>query len=181
MSARRSIAALCLVTGLVTTAGACSVPTKDLTAVWIGADGIPVAEIRPCDGDRAYGLTLESFSDTPSGAATVISPGTAAAGTGAVRRVNTSWSVGHRDGVSAAGFPLFSPPAAWKVRTKGPQELRPGHRYSLDFRGDAEDWDTYNSWLDFTLEDLKSLKPGEVWNGDAVTREEFEKTARDMC
>ncbi|AZK96095.1 MULTISPECIES: hypothetical protein [Streptomyces] len=175
MKVRRGIAALCLVIGVGLTAGGCSMPFKFLVAVWIGEDGKPVAEIRPCEGDRAYSLALGSRPD--------VEPATAGTPSGPVPDAlrETSWHVGHRDGVTSAVFPLFSPPASWQVRARGPQELRPGYRYSLKFRSIEGRRSAYDARARFTAEDLAGLKPGEVWDGDAVTRKEFEERAEESC
>ncbi|QDY78656.1 hypothetical protein [Streptomyces qinzhouensis] len=175
MNIRRGIAAWCLVTAVGAMVAGCTVPDKDLVAVWIGADGKPVAEIRPCGKDRAYALDLRGRPD--------IDPATEGTPSGPVPDAleEMSWWVGHRDGVTAARFPLFSPPASWQVKTRGPQELRPGYVYSLDFRSNPGDRDMYDAGIYFTTEELASLKPGEVWRGSAVSREEFEKTAEEMC
>ncbi|MEW1548075.1 hypothetical protein [Streptomyces tsukubensis] len=175
MKVRRGIAALCLVIGVGLTAGGCSMPFKFLVAVWIGEDGKPVAEIRPCEGDRAYVLALKGRP--------VADPATAGTPSGPVPDAlkETFWQVGHRDGVTSAVFPLFSPPASWQVRTRGPQELRPGYRYSLDFRTVEGREMKYDAGARFTAEDLATLKPGEVWDGGAVTRKEFEKRAEESC
>ncbi|MFJ8231577.1 hypothetical protein ACIQ9E_16720 [Streptomyces sp. NPDC094448] len=175
MKVRRGIAALCLVIGVGLTAGGCSGPFRFLVAVWIGEDGKPVAEIRPCEGDRAYALGLKGRP--------AADPATAGKPSRPVPDTlrETSWQVDHRDGVTAAVFPLFSPPAAWQVTARGPQELRPGYRYSLDFRTVEGRETRYEAGARFTAEDLATLKPGEVWDGDAVTRKEFDERAEESC
>ncbi|MGW1883121.1 hypothetical protein [Streptomyces sp. NPDC001970] len=87
------------------------------------------------------------------------------------------------DGRSAAAdFPLFSPPAEWRVKRIGPQRLQPGHTYEL-FLGDPDrDAYAYHGYVVFRASDVAALRPGQVRpDGRAMSRDAFEERAEDSC
>lgn len=74
--------------------------------------------------------------------------------------------------------------AAGGGRGVGPQTLRPGRAYSLEFahlcgNGRAV---CYYGRLYFTSEDLASLRPGQAWaDGRARSRKDFDALVADKC
>jgi hypothetical protein len=159
---RRRIAVAGVVVGVALLSG-CGAVDLPLAAVRVGADGVPWALIRPCGDDSYRGPDL---GDQPRGDEEA--------------PVTSGWDTeGERAG--DAEFPLFSPPATWKARPVGAQELLPGHDYVLAF-GHYVTGDSYNGTVTFSAADLATLKPGQVWADDrAMSLGEFEELAEDSC
>ncbi|MGW2523368.1 hypothetical protein ACWC09_41570 [Streptomyces sp. NPDC001617] len=161
---RRAGAALAGVVGGVLLLSGCGAVDLPLAGVRVGAGGAPYALIRPC-GDDEY---MKPWLDGWAGAA---EDGPTA----------TGWEVKKENLHGDADFPLFSPPADWKARHRGVQRLLPKHEYSLTFAHYIVG-DSYNGIADFSTEDIKKLKPGQVWaDGRVMSRGEFEKLAADSC
>ncbi|MEU0968529.1 hypothetical protein ABZ357_25010 [Streptomyces sp. NPDC005917] len=142
----------------------CGAVDLPLAGVRLGADGTAYALIRPCGDDGYQGLWLDGWA---KGAAEDGPP-------------TTGWDIkGELSG--DAEFPLFSPPARWRARHRGTQQLLAGHRYTLSF-GHYVTGDSYNGIADFSAEDVERLKHGQVWaDGRAMSLGEFEKLAEDSC
>ncbi|MFF2197834.1 hypothetical protein [Streptomyces sp. NPDC058157] len=81
----------------------------------------------------------------------------------------------------AVSFPLFSPPATWKVdRPDHVRRLTPGRWYSLGFH--APGFADYSGFVHFRAADLAGLEPGEVWaDGRAMSPKKFRELVADKC
>ena len=162
MRRTRVAALLGTVAGALLLSG-CAAGDLPLAGVRVGADGAPYALIRPCGNDSYQGLALDGR------------PGGVDEGP-----VTSGWDAeGERSG--DAGFPLFSPPDAWRARHRGAQHLVAGHSYRLAF-GHYITGDAYNGIADFSAEDIARLRPGQVWaDGRAMSLRAFERLAEDAC
>ncbi|OIJ68007.1 hypothetical protein WN71_010610 [Streptomyces mangrovisoli] len=142
----------------------CAAVDLPLAGVWMGADRVPRALIRPC-GDDSY--RRPSLDGRAAGAQE--------------GPVTTGWDVRLEKLSGDAWFPLFSPPADWRARHRGAQRLLPDHRYTLSF-GHYVTGDSYNGVVEFTTEEIGRLKSGQVWaDGRVMSLGEFEKLAEDSC
>ncbi|WP_159041759.1 hypothetical protein [Streptomyces aureus] len=179
---------MCLASALsgviaLTVAG-CSPELRTLAAVYVDEQGTAHALLRSCDDGRVRGPGLRGTAAraTEAGAeATEEEPaeqGTASEGT----RREEPWIGWDTRGVrAAADFPLFAPPAEWAAEVRGPQTLRPGYSYELDF-ADPDDSYAYRASVTFDAGQLAALPVGEVLTDrGAMTREAFEDVAREAC
>ncbi|MFE4264376.1 hypothetical protein [Streptomyces sp. NPDC056883] len=139
-------------------------PVHDLAAVYRDGSGRIMVELGQCGSKvDARGPTLIV---TPDGG----DP--------------TYWPTGREPGRTGP-FPLFAPPGAWAVDGKpgGPRALEPRHGYVLHFTV-LEDGHRvlYTSASDFSLADIESLRPGQLWaNGEAMSRERFRAHVTSEC
>ncbi|MFK4148930.1 hypothetical protein [Streptomyces sp. NPDC004065] len=194
---RRVCGVACLALGLTAVTG-CTPPDLPLVAVRNGEDGQPVAELRPCGADETVsGMGLGSWpsaeSDAPVGEAApgpagsappspAARPGVDGSGGGRTAEEDpeedSGWEAWDATVHGRVVFPVFSPPPAWRVQTFGRQRLLPGRTYSLSFRGSGG----YRAHVHFTVGDLASLRPGQVWADDrAMSEGDFDALVDDKC
>ncbi|MEO3974947.1 hypothetical protein [Streptomyces sp. CAU 1734] len=178
---RRVMGAVYAVSALGLLSG-CSPAKLPLAAVWMGEDGKPAGEIRPCDGDRAAHVALRGWGTDESavhpsarGESDPDSSTTPAEGA-----EDSGWKTSgvHR----GASFALFAPPPSWRVETTGVQAPAPGHTYVLGFKGPHDGWNPYDGEVHFTADDLASLDPGQVWaDGRVMSRDAFAELVDEKC
>jgi hypothetical protein len=178
---------------VATTLTACSPAPRRIVAVFLD-DGDPTALLHPCSGEPVKGLQVRDVTPqepTP----TRSSAGTASSGTPGATSVSASptpdlsllrWDTSSADDVPAPSqIKLLTPPAGWQVYTDS-------FRLLEEFREDRV-YDVSTSVLgdmsvEFTLDDLEGLEPGQVWatpddtrTPRAMSRDEFARIAEASC
>lgn len=140
MSTARWLAASTLAFMAGAVLSACGPPSTGTIGVGVDAAGRPVGFLKVCKGEHMDGARLDvepSRDATPAVALWEAQP----AATG-----SASWSFDH-------------PHGGW-VTSRPAGALRPGVVYSLS--AGADDGSGYGGYVLFRLEDLKTMKPGQV-------------------
>ncbi len=165
---RRSLLAVVGAVAGVALLSGCGAEILPLAAVHRDSDGHLKALLRPCGDDRIYGLGLRA------------TPTDEEAADADPERNFSGWEAHGQRTLTDADFPLFSPPAAWRSRPVGAQELTEEYTYTLGFGKDGEPY--YSGLVKFRAADIERLRPGRVWADDrAMTLGEFEELAEDSC
>ncbi|MFJ4525085.1 hypothetical protein ACIP4Y_29720 [Streptomyces sp. NPDC088810] len=160
---RTGAVAVGIVGGMLLLSG-CAAVDLPLAGVRAGADGTPYAVFRPCGDDSYQGPRLDGRARG-----------------GGEGPVTTGWDAKKEGLHGDAEFPLFGPPAGWRARHRGKQELLPRRHYVLGF-GHYVSGDSYNGVVEFTGEQIGRLRPGQVWADDRVmSLRAFERLAADAC
>jgi hypothetical protein len=178
----RSAVAVFVLLPVVTLLGACSPPPRYPVAVFLD-DGHPTALLYACPGESVTELSVADVTtpSAPSPGVTVPTGSTAAAN---VTLYVPYWGVHAVAEDRPTEIRLLTVPKGWALSeiVIPLREFQPGIRYWLDTGG------IQDKQVAFTLEDLQTLEPGQVWarsaNSDderAMDRDEFFTTAKKYC
>jgi hypothetical protein len=189
--ARRVVQLAATLAVVSATLTACTPGRQPLLAITL-VNGLPVALMHGCmagpaefsvtENTQATPTPTPSASPTPTPAATTASP------TNTITPESESyiftWAVRKDDAAAQVEVPLFTAPQGWTVEKQTLTALQKGSRYIADAKLPGV-FDV--SPVNFTLDELLSLQPGQVIYGinapltTTLSREDFDKKAVESC